>query len=41
MLIGLDFDNTLAQYDSVFAIEAKKQGLEFILVRYYLLEHLH
>ena len=27
MLIGLDFDNTLAQYDSVFAIEAKKQGL--------------
>ena len=27
MLIGLDFDNTLAHYDSVFAIEAKKQGL--------------
>ena len=27
MLIGLDFDNTLARYDNVFAIEAKKQGL--------------
>ncbi|MBT7555634.1 phosphotransferase [Candidatus Woesearchaeota archaeon] len=27
MLIGLDFDNTLARYDSVFAIEAKKEGL--------------
>jgi len=27
MLIGLDFDNTLANYDSVFAIEAKKQDL--------------
>ena len=27
MLIGLDFDNTLARYDDVFATEAKKQGL--------------
>ena len=27
MLIGLDFDNTLARYDSVFSVEAKKQGL--------------
>ena len=27
MLIGLDFDNTLANYESVFAVEAKKQGL--------------
>ena len=27
MLIGLDFDNTLACYDSVFSDEAKKKGL--------------
>ena len=27
MLIGLDFDNTLARYDGLFATEAKKQGL--------------
>ena len=27
MLIGLDFDNTLAHYDSVFAAEARKQCL--------------
>ena len=27
MLIGLDFDNTLAHYDNVFAIEAKKRNL--------------
>ena len=27
MLIGLDFDNTLAHYDNVFAIEAKKLDL--------------
>jgi len=27
MLIGLDFDNTIARYDNVFTVEAKKQGL--------------
>ncbi len=27
MLIGLDFDNTLACYDNVFSAEAKKKGL--------------
>ena len=27
MLVGLDFDNTLAHYDNVFAAEAKKFGL--------------
>jgi len=27
MLVGLDFDNTLAHYDNVFTAEAQKQGL--------------
>ena len=27
MRIGLDFDNTLAQYDHVFAVEAKRGKL--------------
>jgi carbamoyltransferase len=27
MLIGIDFDNTLAHYDSIFATEAKKYSL--------------
>jgi hypothetical protein len=27
MLVGLDFDNTLAHYDNVFAVEARRQGL--------------
>ena len=27
MIIGLDFDNTLACYDNVFSDEAKKKGL--------------
>ena len=27
MLIGLDFDNTLACYNDVFSLEAKKEGL--------------
>ena len=27
MLVGLDFDNTLARYDNAFAFEAKRQSL--------------
>ena len=27
MLIGIDFDNTIARYDSVFTMKAKKEGL--------------